>query len=100
MIIRRSAGYSSAPRNYSPTGEPDKRTTEKALRDAGRSRKQAKMLLSQGYDATAAMNGWPVDLRDASEPGQPQPPQQRDAVVLGPPDILENLIERINKLTH
>ena len=103
MLFKRSAGFPSAPRNNAFHNEKDldKRTTEKILRDVGCSRKAAKSIIAIGYDRTAAKMGWPVDtLRDAGQNSQPQPVMQRDAVEPEPPDILENLMNRIFKLTR
>ena len=98
MLFRRSAGFKSAPRNYTPQSEPDKRTAERALREAGATRQQAKMLLSKGYAATAALNGWEPDLRDADYGNHSQPKPLRDAAGPGQQDIVENLMIRIRKL--
>ena len=70
---------------------PTAKDAEKALRDAGYSRKQAKAILAEGLSD---------DLRDADPPDEPQPPQepQRDvAPIAKRDDPAAAILERTKK---
>ena len=99
MIIRRGGGK-TAMANRSRNTEPTKQDAEKALRDAGLSRKEAKTLLSVGYGACAALNGWKDDLRDADQFDPSQPEILRDAGESEAVDIVAAFMAKIRKLTN
>jgi ATP-dependent Clp endopeptidase proteolytic subunit ClpP len=78
--VMAKAGFHHIPGKITATKvRPTAKDAEKALRDAGYSRKQAKVILAEGLTD---------DLRDADAPDEPEPPQesQRDVAPIVPRD--------------